>query len=65
MRRRVRKKFHGLEDQFDVWWNKTGGGYDISETLTKYKFWNDPFGKRKRNKLIRIFNLYIKVNGLE
>tara|TARA_B110000908_G_scaffold134619_1_gene159171 strand:- start:558 stop:755 length:198 start_codon:yes stop_codon:yes gene_type:complete len=65
MRERVRKRFHGLEKEFDIWWKKTGGGDDISETLTKYTFWNDPLGKRKRNKLIKIFNIYIKKHQLE
>ena len=65
MRDRVRKRFHGLEKEFDIWWKKTGGGDDISETLTKYTFWNDPFGRRKKAKLVKIFNIYIKDHQLE
>uniref|UniRef100_A0A6C0B536 Uncharacterized protein n=1 Tax=viral metagenome TaxID=1070528 RepID=A0A6C0B536_9ZZZZ len=65
MRERVRKRFHGLEKEFDKWWVVRGGGEDISETLTKYTFWNDPLGKRKRNKLIKIFNSHIRDKQLE
>lgn len=65
MRERVRKKFHGLEEEFDKWWVQKNGGYDTLETLTKYTLFNDPLGKRRRNKLVKVFNIYIKVHGLE
>ena len=61
----VRKKFYGIEEQFDIWWNMEDGGCALSEKLTEYTCCNDPFGKRKRNKLVQIFNKYIKDNGLE
>ena len=65
MRYRIRKRFRGLEDEFDMWWRQRNGGYDTLRSLTKYTFWNDPFGERKKNKLIRTFNTYISVHGLE
>ena len=37
MRARVRKRFHGVEKQFDKWWWKTNGGYDQFEELAYLK----------------------------
>lgn len=66
MKDRIRRRFHGLEKEFDKWWELRGGGSDISQQLKHtYTFWNDPLGKRRKNELIQIFNMYIKITGLE
>ena len=63
---RVIKKIHGLEKEFDTWWNKKKGGYFISKELQKkYTFFNDPIGKRRKYALIKEFNTYIIRNNLE
>ena len=66
MYERVRLRFYGIEDEFDKWWLKDGGGYDVYYDLKiKYPCWIDPLGKIKKKKLIQTFNKYIKDNNLE
>lgn len=66
MKERIKRRFHGLEKEFDKWWDMKGGGDDIyNELIRTYPFWKDPFGKRKKNELVQIFNMYIKITGLE
>ena len=43
MKYRVKKKFHGLDNQFDKWWDKKNGGSDYYTKLKSQK--NILFGK--------------------
>jgi len=63
---RVKKKFYGLEYQFDKWWNKKKGGEYLSQQLKKtYTFWNDPRSKKRKHILVVAFNNYIIEKNLE
>tara|TARA_B110000977_G_C10957079_1_gene447044 strand:+ start:86 stop:283 length:198 start_codon:yes stop_codon:yes gene_type:complete len=65
MRARVRKRFHGVEKQFDKWWWKNNGGYDQYISCVKYNFWNDPLKKKRKSMLVKSFNKYIIRHNLE